>query len=380
MKEPLSPIPIMEKMVEKLMLAYPHHDQKAEGIIQFHLKHNNEKIDCFIQSDFENLVLNEGIADNPTVTIKSTFYNWLDLAGGSLNPILGVISGKLKFKGDTSFFKILPRKSLNGEVLVPEDPVTRFEKNPSKYWKKPQKVIVLSASPRGQNGYTDFYLKPFIEGMRKKTEVEIVHLNKYQIKPCTGCFSCWMNTSGQCMFHYKDDFHVLAEKMFEADLTVYAFPIYADGMPGILKNFFDRSVSRAYPYMIEGMKRVRHPRRYINNNNSMVIFSICGFFEMINFEPVRAYFKALSHNRHTPVVGEIYRTTAVGLYGNPFTYKRLNNILHALENAGEEIIDSGKIKRKTKRIITQKIGGKKQDLVNINEWWNEKKGSKDYNY
>lgn len=54
--------------------------------------------------------------------------------------------------------------------------------------------------------------------------------------------------------------------------------------------------------------------------------------------------------------------------------------MHALEYAGEEIIDSGKIKRKTKRIITQKVVGKKQDLVKINEWWSEKKGSQDYNY
>ena len=60
--------------------------------------------------------------------------------------------------------------------------------------------------------------------------------------------------------------------------------------------------------------------------------------------------------------------------------KKLNNILTALEKAGEEIIDSGKIKGKTKRIITQKIVGKKQDLVKINEWWNEKQGSQDYNY
>ena len=86
------------------------------------------------------------------------------------------------------------------------------------------------------------------------------------------------------------------------------------------------------------------------------------------------------YNRHTPIVGEIYRTTAVGLYGNPFTYKKLNNILFALESAGEEIIDSGKMKRKTKRIITQKVVSRKQDLVKVNEWWNEKKGSKDYNY
>jgi putative sterol carrier protein/FMN-dependent NADH-azoreductase len=380
MKEILSPISIMENMVEKLQKLYQNHDQKAEGIIQFHLKHKNEIIDCFIKADLEKLEFNQGVAKDSTVIVKSTFYNWLDLAGGKLNPVLGVMSGKLKFKGDTSFFKVLPRKSLNGEVLVPKDPVTKFEKNPTKYWRKPKKVVVLSASPREEKGYTDFYLKPFIEGIRKETEIELIHLNKYKINSCTGCFSCWMNVPGQCIYQEKDDFHKLAEKMFEADLIVYAFPIYADGMPGILKNYFDRSVCRAYPYMIEGMKRVRHPRRYINENHTMVIFSICGFFEMINFDPVKAYFKALAHNRHTPVIAEIYRTTAVGLYGSPFNYKKLNNILEALEKAGGEIVKAGKIKRKTLQIITQKIDGEKQDLTKINEWWDERKGSKNYDY
>lgn len=380
MKEALSPLPIMEKMVEKLQQSYPTHEKKANGIIQFHLTHNNEKVDCYIQSDHKELTLYKGIALNPTVTVKSTFYNWLDLAGGKLNPVLGVITGKLKFKGDTSFFKILPRKALNNGLDIPKDPVTNFEKNPTKYWRKPQKVIVLSASPRGGNGYTDFYLKPFIKGLSKEANVEIIHLSNYNIKPCTGCFSCWMNIPGECVFHSKDDFHELAEKMFTADLTVYAFPIYADGMPGILKNYFDRSVSRAYPYMIEGMKRVRHPRRFIHENHSMVVFSICGFFEMINFEPVRAYFKALAHNRHTPVVGEIYRTTAVGLYGNPFAFKKLNNILAAIEKAGEEIILSGKIKRRTQKIINQKFSANSDDLAKVNEWWHERKGSQNCDY
>ena len=380
MKEVLTPLLVMEKMVEKLQQKYPLHKEKAEGTIQFHLKHENENVDCFIKSDLESLKFFEGINDNPTVIVKSTFYNWLDLAGGKLNPILGVLTGKLRFKGDTSFFKILPKKSFIDDLNIPEDPVTQFEKNPVKYWTKPKKVIVLNASPRAENGYTDFYLKPFINGMSKKTEVELIHLNKYKINPCTGCFSCWMNVPGECVYHEKDDFNILADKMFEADLTVYAFPIYADGMPGILKNYFDRSVSRAYPYMIEGLNRVRHPRRHINEKHSMVVFSICGFFEMINFEPVKAYFKALAHNRHTPVVGEIYRTTAVGLYGNPFTYKMMNNIIKSLENAGEEIVDKGKFKRKTLKTINQRFKNNNKDLVKINEWWDDKKGSKDYNY
>ena len=110
MKENLSPISIMEKMVEKLQQSYSSHDNKAEGILQFQLKHNKENIQCYIQADYKELKLHIGKAENPTVTIKSSFYDWLDLAGGKLNPVMGVMSRKLRFKGDTSFFKVLPKK------------------------------------------------------------------------------------------------------------------------------------------------------------------------------------------------------------------------------------------------------------------------------
>jgi putative NADPH-quinone reductase/putative sterol carrier protein len=380
MKEILTPLEVMERMVQKLQTYYNTHDYKKEGSIQFCLNHKGSDVNCYIVASKESLTFQKGQIDDPTVSVKGTFYNWLALAEGKLNPVFAVFTRKLIFKGDTSFFKVLPRKQLKNPVNVPADPVTKFEKNPKKHWSKPKKVIVLNASPRAENGYTEFYLAPFIEGMNKHTQVEVIHLSKYKINSCKGCFSCWINTPGECIYREKDDHHKLAEKLYQADLTVYAFPIYADGIPGILKNFLDRAVSRAYPYMIEGMNRVRHPRRFINPQHSMVVFSICGFFEMKNFDPVRSYFKALSHNRHTPVVGEIYRTTAVGIYGSPFHYKLLNNLIAALKDAGEQIVLKGKIKRKTQKTITKKIKGTSKDLDKINEWWDERKGKGDLNY
>lgn len=380
MKEIPTPIKIMETMVAKLQLAYPMHEKRADGIIQFHFTHKDQKIDCYMQSTDNQLELIEGVARNPTVSIQCSFYDWFKLAEGKLNPVWGMITGRLKFRGQTSFFKILPKRSFAQKLDIPKDPVTEFERNQQKYWKKPKKVVVLSSSPRGENGYTDFYLEPFINGMRKHTEVELVHLNEFKITPCDGCFYCWMNTPGQCKYHEKDDFTKLADIMYTGEVIVYAFPIYADGIPGILKNYFDRSVSRAYPYMIEGLKRVRHPRMKIHENQSMVIFSICGFFESINFKPVQAYFKALAHNRHCPVIGEIYRPTALGLHSNPFLFQKLENIMLQLENAGEQIVIKGKINRKTLRIINQEFPYSAWDISKTNEWWNEKKGSKDYNY
>ncbi|MFP4025394.1 MAG: NAD(P)H-dependent oxidoreductase [Thiohalospira sp.] len=380
MKEILSPIAIMENMVERLQQFYPNHDKKDNGIIQFHFTHENRKYDCYIRSNHIELKLFEGTAENPNVIVKSSFYNWLDLAFGRLNPFIGIVTRKLKFKGDIKFFRVIPKRSLKKKLWVPGDPVTKFEKNPPRYWKKPEKIVVLNASPRGKKGYTDFYLKPFIKGMQEDSNVNTFFINHYKIKPCVGCFSCWINKPGECIYHNEDDFHQLAEKLSDADIIVYAFPIYADNIPGVLKNYFDRSVSRAYPYMIEGMNGVRHPRKHIHKNQSMVVFSICGFWEMKNFKPVKAFFKALAHNRHCPIVGEIYRTTAIGLYDNPLQYKKLNKVLKSLESAGSELVKTGRIKKKTQKSIRQKLFRTPYDLDRVNEWWNKKKGSKEFDY
>ncbi len=380
MKEILSPIAIMENMVERLQQFYPDHDKKDNGIIQFHFTHENRKYDCYIRSNHIELKLFEGTAENPNVIVKSSFYNWLDLAFGRLNPFIGIVTRKLKFKGDIKFFRVIPKRSLKKKLWVPGDPVTKFEKNPPRYWKKPEKIVVLNASPRGKKGYTDFYLKPFIKGMQEDSNVNTFFINHYKIKPCVGCFSCWINKPGECIYHNEDDFHQLAEKLSDADIIVYAFPIYADNIPGVLKNYFDRSVSRAYPHMIEGMNGVRHPRKYIHKNQSMVVFSICGFWEMKNFKPVKAFFKALAHNRHCPIVGEIYRTTAIGLYDNPLQYKKLNKVLKSLESAGSELVKTGRIKKKTQKSIRQKLFRTPYDLDRVNEWWNKKKGSKEFDY
>ena len=87
MKEVLSPFSIMEMMVDKLQKNYPEHEKKADGVIQFHLTHDNQKYDCYINASKDELIFNKGIHNSPTVSVKSSFYNWLDLAGGKLNQL-----------------------------------------------------------------------------------------------------------------------------------------------------------------------------------------------------------------------------------------------------------------------------------------------------
>ncbi len=131
MKEIPTPYQVMEELAGSISKAYSKKSEKTEGAIQFHLTHGDEKIDCYLQADLRDVMLYEGTIANPTVTLKSTLYHWLDLAAKRLNPVVVVMTDRLKFKGDTSFFsKVMSDSMLDVDVRQYADPATDFEKKP----------------------------------------------------------------------------------------------------------------------------------------------------------------------------------------------------------------------------------------------------------
>ncbi|MBN2429546.1 MAG: NAD(P)H-dependent oxidoreductase [Deltaproteobacteria bacterium] len=381
MKELVTPYQVMEALATNLGKAYAKKAVKAEGTIQFHLRHEGEKIDCYVKADENELTISPGVTTNPTVALTSTLYHWLDLAAKRLNPIIGVISGKLKFKGDTSFFaRILPDDIFNIDISPYADPVTAFEKNPHRHWTPPKNVFVINASPRTREGYTDFFVKAFLKGLESEgARVQTCYLSEQKINRCTGCWHCWLSGTGECIFKEKDDFEKVYAGCQDADLIVFAFPLYCDGVPGALKDFFDRAIAHSHPFMIEGIYKTRHPRR-ITKPQAAVVFSVCGFIEMENFQAVREHLRKISHNAHLPIVAEIFRSGAIYLHKNPLLYQKLNEVLLALEKAGEDVAKRGKVSRKNLRIITQKIDKASNFQKMSNYFWNEKiqSGENDY--
>jgi putative sterol carrier protein len=202
-KELKSPYGIMQSMVEILDAQYPAHKDKGAGIIQFHFSHNNQEWTCYVKADENHLEFCVGTADNPTVTLRCDFFHWLDLSSGRLNPVWGTITRKLKFTGQTSFFKTLPKPDFNVNIKDKDDPYSGFEKNAAKHRKPPQSVIIINASPRSGNGYTGQFVARFAEGIIEAgANVEEICLANLRIKTCTGCWRCWIKENG-CVFDGK---------------------------------------------------------------------------------------------------------------------------------------------------------------------------------
>lgn len=100
-----------------------------------------------------------------------------------------------------------------------------------------KKVLIISTSPR-KDGNSDTLAQEFMRGAQAAdNEVEYVSLIGKDIKFCRGCLTC-VNTL-RCVIH--DDADIIREKMLNADVIVWATPVYYYCVSGQMKTMIDRS-------------------------------------------------------------------------------------------------------------------------------------------
>lgn len=99
-----------------------------------------------------------------------------------------------------------------------------------------EKVIVISTSLRtGSN--SDMLADKFVEGaVQAGHEVEKISLMDKDIQFCRGCLAC--QKLGKCVI--KDDVNDIMQKVLNADVVVWATPIYYYEMSGQMKVLIDR--------------------------------------------------------------------------------------------------------------------------------------------
>ncbi len=100
-----------------------------------------------------------------------------------------------------------------------------------------KKILVISTSPR-KGGNSETLADALIRGAEEAgNQVEKVCLYGKTISFCKGCLACLK--SHRCVIH--DDADVIAQKMRQADVLVFATPIYYYEMCGQMKTMLDRA-------------------------------------------------------------------------------------------------------------------------------------------
>ena len=100
-----------------------------------------------------------------------------------------------------------------------------------------KQVLVLSSSPR-KGGNSETLAASFAKGAQEAgNHVETVYLREKQYGFCKGCLACLK--LGHCVL--KDDAVEIAAKMHDADVLVFATPVYYYSVSGQLKTMLDRA-------------------------------------------------------------------------------------------------------------------------------------------
>jgi len=230
------------------------------------------------------------------------------------------------------------------------------------------KILALNSSPRtGNRSRTELLLAHLVQGMREAgAEVEEVELRKKSVRDCIGCFTCWTKTPGVCI--HKDDMtRELFPKWKEADLVVYASPLYHYTINASMKAFIERTLPALQPFFKERDGKTYHPARY--RHPKVVVLSVAGFPELSVFDQLSSWANFV-FGRSGALVAEIYRPMAESMT-TPFLKEKAEEVLQATVQAGREIVETMRVSGETKSRITKPLMEDPRPFFEIgNLMWN----------
>lgn len=101
---------------------------------------------------------------------------------------------------------------------------------------KNMKILVITGSPR-KNGNSNTLADNFIKGAQEAGHTVVRFDSAFKnVHPCIACNKCGMN--GECVF--KDDFEFVRNNIVDADIVVFATPMYYFGISAQIKAVIDR--------------------------------------------------------------------------------------------------------------------------------------------
>jgi len=230
------------------------------------------------------------------------------------------------------------------------------------------KVLAINCSPKMDKGITALILNPFLEGMREAgADVELVHAKKLDIGACLGRLECFVQ--GACI--QKDDMQTLLPKLQDADVWVFATPVYWGGVTGGMKNLIDRMTPFGNPVFGIRDGQSYHGLREDVKRGKVVLVSTCGFWELENFDSMIDYMKAFSRQSEREFAGALLRPHSMPFAGMLKMGKPVGDVLEAAKKAGRELVQDGQIAAETLSTIGRAVMPLEAFVAVANQKWQE---------
>ena len=162
---------------------------------------------------------------------------------------------------------------------------------------------------------------------------------------------------------------MLLPKLAEADIWVFASPVYVDGMSGPLKNLLDRIIPLIQPFIELRDGHCRHPRRGGTISGKIVLVSNCGFWEMDNFDPLLAHMKAICKNGNMEFAGALLRPHGGGMRYMVEQGIPVDDIFEAAKEAGRQLVVEGRMSPETLKTVSRELMTIEQCMQGLNKYF-----------
>lgn len=208
--------------------------------------------------------------------------------------------------------------------------------------------------------------RAFLSGLTSEQDCEVHEfvVKDKRIEFCQGCFHCWNNAEGKCVF--DDDMTEFLSLYRSADLVIFSMPVYTFGMPARVKNLLDRMLP-THAGTITSRKDggERHVSRWDDDEKKVVVISTCGFYSYENnVEAFVKIFEILYGDRCEKIIcpeGPIFSLTVLE--------KDTDFYIQAVRKAGAEFARTGALCEATRESLVQRTFGKASYLELANNYW-----------
>lgn len=122
------------------------------------------------------------------------------------------------------------------------------------------KVLILNGSDENDEFMDTLHRMVSEELGKMDWEVTSFVLRQLEIGDCMGCFACWVQNPGRCL--YEDDSQMVLQKYINSDVVIYLTPVVFGGYSYHLKRLVDRSIGIVSPFFTRIDGEVHHKLRY----------------------------------------------------------------------------------------------------------------------
>jgi multimeric flavodoxin WrbA len=161
-------------------------------------------------------------------------------------------------------------------------------------------ITILNGEPDAASSF-----QQYLSGVARRLTssghaVTMLDLRELDLKGCSGCFSCWVKTPGECV--KRDDSAQVCRAAIGSDLLLLASPLKMGFTSALLKRAADQMIPLIHPYFVVVGGEVHHRARYASYPLFGLLLGTESDTDTEDIEITRSMWKRMAHNMKSRLV------------------------------------------------------------------------------